>query len=228
MAAPRKGPFLLFAFLGFALLFSLGCWQVKRLHWKENLIAKLHTGHAQSLPQNPEELTFVRIKGYFGTPLPYYSLFHLMGRFHQRQPGYHILIPFTLENGKTVMVDLGWVKEKNNPSPGKIPAVLEGYVRFPKKHWFTPHHQEIKRGGHIGLYGFVDLDRMGFSLETKPLPFYIQAKAGEWQQDFPIKTIPQTITLRNKHLEYVVTWFSLAFTWLVFMGIFYRRNWLRG
>ena len=107
-----------------ALLIGLGDWQLRRLAWKEALIAAVETrAHAAPVDAPAEsdwprldpadyEYRRVRLAGVFDASrqvLVFRALAEPRGRYGG--PGYLVMTPLKLVNGATVLVDRGFVPE---------------------------------------------------------------------------------------------------------------------
>lgn len=135
-----KTPVIRRVFLGLMIAmpvisFVLGCWQVKRLNWKVNLIAKSENALVQpplaSIPPvlDPEvipefEYRRFRVKGHFD-----YSQEMFLGpRMKDGVAGYLVVCPFVrLEGGQPILVERGWIS-KDKVMPNKR-ADSKNYLR---------------------------------------------------------------------------------------------------
>lgn len=208
--------------------FGLGCWQVKRKAWKEDLISqlenKIHTAPV-NLPENLDDLLnmeyrSVIVKGKFLHDKELYmgprsfirpdGIQTQGGLFSQQDNtnGYLIITPFKLsKRGETILINRGWVpRNKLKPETrleGQINKEIEiiGVVRRGENRpQFSPDHK-----GNIFLYR--DLGRM--CAETGSDPIILDANYSSSTQNGPIGGQTR-VTLRNDHLSYLITWFSLS------------------
>ncbi len=223
MAAVRRfrpGLWLtLCSLISFALLIGLGVWQLQRLDWKTTMIAERAArleAPALTLPARivvPEalELRRVTLTGRFLD-----REFHLGGRSHRGEVGFHIVMPLLLEDGRTILVDRGWV-----PAPLRDPA------RRPESRPAGPVALQavLRSGGWKGRALFrpdnapqdnywiwLDLPQMAeqAALERPITALYAVALPAEGASDgLPIASAP-SLEIRNDHLQYALTWFSLA------------------
>src|ERR1700761_115844 len=102
----------------FAILISLGVWQIERLHWKLDLIAKIHAGLSAPPVALRDVLPFTDVAHVDAAD---YRRVHVHGAFANDQevrffttgdqglPVYHIVTPFDLDDGNTLIVDRGFV-----------------------------------------------------------------------------------------------------------------------
>ncbi|XP_052846062.1 LOW QUALITY PROTEIN: SURF1-like protein [Drosophila gunungcola] len=212
-----------------ATTFGLGCWQVKRKIWKEQLIKDLSKQLNTAPVDLPEDLSdlshmeyrMVKIRGRFlhekEMRMGPRSLIRpdgvetQGGLFSQRDSGngYLIVTPFQLaDRDDIVLVNRGWVSRKQVEPETRPLAQLKTEVELTAvvrkgeaRPQFTPDHK-----GNIYLYR--DLARMCAS--TGAAPVFLDATYDvQAAKNGPIGGQTR-VTLRNDHLSYLVTWFSLS------------------
>ncbi|XP_055308244.1 surfeit locus protein 1 [Sitodiplosis mosellana] len=208
--------------------FGLGVWQIKRKIWKENLIAELKKQSNKEPVDLPEDLTqlnsmeyqTVKVNGHFLHDKELYLGPRTLIESHENgkkggvltiapKSGYLVVTPFKL-NGReeTILVNRGWVsKNKKTPmsrSEGQIQGDVE-IVGVVRKHENRPQFMPKMKDDNLFLYR--DVNRM--SAITGAEPYYLDATVYSNISGGPIGG-QTTITLRNEHLSYVVTWFSLS------------------
>jgi surfeit locus 1 family protein len=205
------------------LCLALGAWQVERLHWKEALIAKRETALAAPPAGMPAslaeaaalELHRVVAAGVFLNDRE--ILLHAIGP--NGDIGFDVLTPLHEASGRVVFVNRGFVpvelKERARRRAGEPPGPVQvaGLLRLPpaqKPGWFRPDNQPDRNE-----WFWIDLPAIGAADGLADVaPFYLDADAtpnpGGWPQGGA--TLP---ALPNNHLEYAITWFSLAVAALV-------------
>ncbi len=225
-----------------AVLLGLGFWQLQRLAWKENLIAELAArgGAAPiALPQRlseADDLEFraVRLNG---RPLPVEPFFRGPTSL-KRQVGYHLLVPFQLDDGRQVLIDLGFLPVKTGDWAGELAAawrairpVLEGAPA-------AALDGILRRGGWQGsdflrpvndpatrVWHYVDLPAMAGRADLdQPLTAFYVVALSEGLADDRLTRVRPGVDLKNDHLEYALTWFSLAGVLVVIYLIFHWRK----
>jgi len=208
--------------------FGLGCWQVKRKAWKEQLIKELEQQtrlDPVALPDNWKQLSDmeyskVKVTGKFlhdkemlmgprSLILPNESE-RAGGLFSQRDTGngYLVITPFQLSNtGEIILVNRGWISRKQmHPSSrqeGQINDEIDlvGVVRKGEtRPQFTPDHKS-------DVFLYRDLDKMCSSTGAKPV--FLDATYEMTVPGGPIGGQTR-VGLRNEHLSYLITWFSLS------------------
>ena len=114
---PHKLFTSLFICSGTIILLLLGQWQLDRLVWKQSILVEIESkisGLPQSLPSDVKETVHKympiqlsgKIKG---------SFIKVMASQKFIGAGYRIIVPFQLETGSTILVDLGFIRHEFAP-----------------------------------------------------------------------------------------------------------------
>ncbi|WPH01403.1 COX1 assembly protein [Acrodontium crateriforme] len=210
--------------------FFLGCWQVQRLGWKSDLIAKFEDRLVRDpLPLPPvinpdavKDFDYRRIvtKGKWR-----HDKEMLIGpRLNDGEDGYLVITPLDRSSefegypgNTTVLVCRGWIpKNKADPSTRPLSRLdgevtVEGLLRQPwKKNSFTPDNKPAE-----GKWYFPDVYEMAnhagsqsIWVEETMRPDLI-ASYERADKGIPIGRAPE-VNLRNNHTQYIFTWFSLS------------------
>ena len=224
-----------FGIAGVGVLVWLGAWQAQRLIWKEALIARLElrlSAAPVALPALPDpqrdEFLRVRVNGRIGD-----RALHVLTSQKPWGPGYRVITTLTGAGGRAVLVDLGYVPQAAKDS-GVLPAgpiEVTGALYWPNEtDGFTP---EPDRAANIWFAR--DLALMAETLMAKTLmaetlmaetlgaePVLVVAEAhggGDWPRPLRLG-----VNQRNDHLQYAITWFSLALIWAVMGTMLVRRE----
>ncbi len=216
------GP-LLMALPALLILLGLGTWQMQRLAWKEDLIAKITARiHQPPVPlgevekQAPSDAEYARVKvgGTF-----HHEAEQLLWAPDPRQgPGYHVYTPLRLGDGRTILVNRGYVTEALKAPSARATGQVVGEVDVvgllrepPEPSIFNPDHDT-----RTGVWFWRDFEGMAEaalgSEADKAVRFFLDAEAepanpGGWPQGGTTR-----LTLPNRHLEYALTWYGLAAT----------------
>ena len=207
---------------GAAILVSLGIWQVQRLAWKEGVLADIEDRIAADPVPLPETLDTVR-DAYLpvevtGTLRPDY----LQVLVSQKTigAGYRIIRPMLHPEGD-ILIDLGFVSTKD-ASGLKFeegpPITIVGNLQWPQEiDSFTPD-PDLERN----IWFARDVGAMAEALDTRPI---LVVRRDAPQLGGPLSPLPvDTSAIPNDHLQYAVTWFSLAAIWAGMSLYFIRRG----
>ena len=213
--------FVLIGLGGAAILVSLGVWQMQRLAWKEGVLANIETRIAAepvSLPANPDPEADaylpVEVTGTLGA-----SYLQVLVSKKNAGAGYRIIRPMFLDNGD-VLIDLGFVATadagglKFEEGP---PLTIVGNLQWPQEvDKFTPEPDFENN-----IWFARDVEAMAEALNTRPI-LVVRREAP--QLGGPLSPMPvDTAAIPNDHLQYAITWFSLALIWVVMTFFFLRR-----
>lgn len=206
----RRSLFFVFIGIGGAvILLWLGFWQMQRLDWKLGVIDDIDARIAAdpvALPDLPDAAADahlpVSVSGTLDAPF-------LRVLVSQKDIGAGYRIISALDTGaRRVMIDRGFVPVARTDILRHAEAVnVTGNLQWPQEtDGFTP---EPDISGNIWFAR--DVDAMAQALDTEPV--LIVAKQTSFD-DAPVSPLPvDTAAIPNDHLQYAVTWFSLAAIW---------------
>jgi surfeit locus 1 family protein len=227
---PRLVP-TLFTIPALIILVGLGSWQVQRLHWKEGLIAqrdRMVAAPPIAPPQTLEaEQNQFRHVADDGVLLNDKEIF-LAAASEGGGSGYQVLTPLQEPDGRIIFVNRGFIplelKDPAKRAAGEPsgPVHIAGLLRVPpaeKPTFFLPNNRP-----DLDLWFWVDLPAMAKAVGVPDTaPFYIDAdktpNPGGWPQGGVTN-----LELPNDHLQYAITWFSLAIALVVIYVLYHRKN----
>lgn len=236
---PRIWPVVIATLVGFAILMSLGVWQVKRLAWKEALLAQLAANAAApavdlstayNMARAGSNVEFVRVS-FTGTYKN--DAWMKMLSSYQGGQGWTIITPAASADGWAVIVDRGKLpgQRLEHFDQPQGPQAIEGVLRtHPYGQGFFDPANDAK--GNMWYWWDVKgmLAASGLAADLKPFPFAVQLLPASTTAEFPRPEEPKA-DLANNHLGYAITWFGLALT-LLGVAAFYifdlrrrRRDW---
>lgn len=210
--------------LGVAVTVTLGIWQVERLAWKEDLIARLRTRLAAApvpLPIRAEwprldaaQAEFERVEFTATFLHDKEALVYTAGAgLHEGPtgPGYWVFTPARLADGATLLVNRGFVPEgRQDPvsrRDGLVTGSVEitGVLRWPEaRSVFTPADAPDRN-----LWFARDPDSIARAKGVSVPVFYVEQEAPPPPGGLP-RAGPLRPNLPNNHLGYALTWFGLA------------------
>ena len=197
---------------GVAVLLWLGFWQLDRLDWKEAKLAEIGTrmtADPVAVPEAASEAADnylrVRAEGRLVGPE-----IHVLTSKKFVGPGFLVIRKLELADGRAVLVDLGFVPEdqKTTDRP-EVEVAVTGNLLWPNEidPWFTP---EPDLPGN--RWFARDLPAMADTLGATPL--LIVASAVDPAAPPMPEPVRVAANVPNDHLQYAITWFSLAACWL--------------
>jgi len=218
---------------------SLGVWQLKRLEWKNALVANIEsrlTEEPLDLMQiesiadlNDLEYQRVRVRGSYDQDERHQIYLKprilvanqeslARGRTaHQNNTGVHVITPFNVsDTNLRILINRGWLAlqgrdsytdiENTKPEPGIVEVV--GCIR---KTDARPRYG-LKNNESLQEWALRDVEALSKVLHTAPI--FLDAEQNPNRTVGPIGG--QThLKIRNEHLNYAITWFSLAALTLV-------------
>lgn len=217
--------------IAFAVLVSLGTWQLQRKAWKDGIIARIEArAHGEpgalapeaSWPQwraEDDEFRRVAMTGRFlaDKEAPVHGL--MSGQRGAPLQGYYLFTPLERPDGSIVIVNRGFVPTElrdparrpdgpasGGPAPGEV--TVTGLVRAPERRtWFVPENDPSRNEWFVRDVAEIARAR---GLE-RVAPFIVDADAAPNPGGWP-KGGQTLLALPNAHLQYALTWFGLALT----------------
>ncbi|MGB2248706.1 MAG: SURF1 family protein [Alcanivorax sediminis] len=209
--------FLLLAAVAFAGFMALGIWQVKRLAWKEDLIARVDARvHAEpvSAPARADwttvneashEYLHVEVRGEYRP-----DAVSLVAAATEAGQGYWVMAPLQQADGRWVYINQGFVPQAERKAAEAGTFTPEGAVTV------TGLLRMSHPGGGV-LRDNVPAENRWYSRDVQAMaarqgiapvaPFFVDAaRTGE---ALPVGGLT-VIQFRNNHLVYAITWFALA------------------
>lgn len=206
-----------------AILLSLGTWQVQRLHWKEGLLATIDQRmHAPPVSLAEAERLFEETGDVDYVPVTVTGAFMHEGERHflatwKGQSGFYIYTPLRLEDGRSLLVNRGFVpygmKEASSRAEGQAggAVTVTGLARNPLAEKPSSIVPDNDVAGNI--FFWKDRDAMAASAGLPSghglVPFFLDADATPNPGGWPAGGVT-IVDLPNNHLEYAVTWYGLA------------------
>jgi surfeit locus 1 family protein len=210
---------VLFGLAGCGILVGLGTWQLQRLEWKQAVLAEIDSrivAEPVSLPVSPDPVADkylpAQISGVFtGEEL------HVLVSVKHVGPGFRIIGAFRTDDGRLILVDRGFVTIELKDSE-RLPGPMEitGNLHWPSEiDSYTPEPDFT-----TNTWFARDVPRMASALGTEPVLLVARSPTDPDLPPLPIDSegVP------NDHLQYAITWFSLALIWAVMTAYFLWRD----
>jgi surfeit locus 1 family protein len=216
------------------VLLALGSWQVKRLFWKEAILARIDQAEAAApvpLPEttSPEALSpFMKVSATGTFMYDEAALYGADVRTLASGPemGARMIVPMRETNGDVILVDRGWVPLSRSvpiDQPGGT-LTVSGYVRpGDSRHWFSVSDDPVAR-----RFFTLDPRSIGNAVgQPNARPFILvvlddnaaDEKPSRWPD--PARHLPRP---PNNHLSYAITWYGLAVALLVVFVVWAKRG----
>jgi cytochrome oxidase assembly protein ShyY1 len=239
--------FGVFTLVMIAAFVGLGLWQLQRRVEKHALIAALTERLAAAPVPLPsasawngltpahDEFRRVTLTATYA-PLPDAMVYSAGSAVREDagMPGTWAFLPARLASGETVVIDAGFVENTmqdravEDRAVAKLvtgaPVAMTGYLRFPesaglfapasspdKRLWFARDHLDMAKTLRWGQEG------------NKVAPFYVDLETPAPLNGIP-RPGPLQVHLRDEHLQYAVTWFTLAFAVAIAFAVWWHRR----
>jgi surfeit locus 1 family protein len=212
---------VVFGVLGTAILLSLGIWQLQRLAWKQEVLRAIESkilAPAVKIPQtvlpDAHSLLPVRAEGrYKGDTVRVLVSQKIYGA------GYRLITAFELVDGRTIMLDRGFTSVRSEiPSTPEGRGQVIGNLQWPQEiDSFTPENDLA-----ANIWFARDVARLADHLKAEPVLLVLRDSSFETEAATPLPKM--TANIPNDHMNYAITWFSLALIWLGMSGYFLYRS----
>jgi len=201
------------------ILITLGVWQLQRLEWKEDLIAKVAArqnldpvplDRALDEAEDLDALDYrpVTVTGFYD----HERELHVFAYRSELGVGYWIFTPLVRDDGTMVLVNRGFVPERLKSAVQRPESLTEGTVtveglaRLYEEPGLVPPADDPEDN----VYFTRIRERFLFALGLPDLaPVYVEAAAGQGESLYP-KGGQTQIDFPNNHFSYALTWFGFA------------------
>jgi len=210
--------FSIFVFIFISTFVVLGSWQLIRLNWKLELISQIEN----SLKNDPVDLSNHSLKNYLRIKtsgnLEFDKQIYLYNLNETGNPGFDVVTPIIIDK-KNYLLNRGWIpfnkkntQEINVLDSNNIIGILKKQLKanrfkpendISENYWFTLNRKDIFK--YTGK-------------KFSPFIIYLNSNL-----DIP-KTKTVTANISNNHKKYAITWFSLAFSIVVFYLYFRKKT----
>ena len=213
----NKFLFSVFVFIFISIFIALGCWQLVRLDWKNELLNKIDI----SLKKEPVDLIANRHEDYLKIKtsgvIDFEKQIYLYSLNEKGVPGFNVINPIIINN-ENFLLNRGWIpfdkkntQEINTFDDKIILGTLKKQIKASRfkpandiknNYWFTLDRNDIFKYTNKNFSPFIIY--LNNNLEL-PKPKII------------------TVNIPNSHKKYAITWFSLALS-IFFFYLYVRKN----
>jgi surfeit locus 1 family protein len=208
VSARRRWPAALALAVALAALLALGTWQVRRLAWKEALIAQVE-GRVHAAPVPPPRsvrgagdayLRVVATGRYLPLPNTY------VRAVTERGPGFWVLTPLRADDGRTILINRGFRPKRDAapPHPGLVRVVGLLRVTEPGGGFLQTNQPAAERWFSRDVAAIAARRRL-----ERVAPFFVDAESTAPGANAPIGGLT-VVRFPNNHLIYAITWYTLA------------------
>ena len=213
---PRIALPLITGLIGIAILVSLGTWQMQRLEWKRGILSEIESRIGGSYQQIPPLSTVIPERDRY-TPVA------LVGQIGEEEvlvlvsqkrvgAGYRVISPFSLNDGRRILLDRGFTPvDQRGADRSRLKEEIEVQGNL---HWPDDRTSSTPENDINGNTWFArDVALMAETLKTEPLLVIARNMS---PPDPGVTPLPvDTSGIPNDHLQYAITWYSLAVVWLI-------------
>lgn len=205
----------------FSLFLGLGIWQLVRLEWKLDLIARADARvHAEPVPApgpaawpginaRQHEYLHVRVRGRFLADGQ-----TLVRATTARGRGFWVLTPLHTQRGFIVLVNRGYLPSDASGAPSapvpppSQPVTVTGLVRMSEPDGWLLRPNDPQHGRWYSRDVAAIAADAGLPAR-KVAPYFIDADQSTTPREPPIGGMT-VVHFRNEHLPYALTWLALA------------------
>ena len=225
------------AVLAVTLFSGLGLWQLERAADKRAMIAALEGASGSPAEALPGDAAALRALAFRAV--------HIRGRFLERQflldnrllegrPGFDVLTPLVLSDGRVILVDRGWVPAgpQRQPQgqlapPSRQPVSVRGRLWLPQAGiGLGPALAPVEADGGDRVWPRmatrVEFPALEAALGRELIPAVVRADGDAPWLYRPRPLRPAFGPMR--HYGYAFQWFALALTVVIVSGVLLRRR----
>ena len=212
---------LIVGLIGTGILVWLGVWQVQRLAWKQDLLARIEAqigaepiALAKAVAPEFQRYAPVALSGRFGD-----GHVRMLASRKSIGPVHRVIRPFEVDGFGRVLVDTGWQRDGVDvqAAQGTVLTLIGNLDTPQEADGFTPAPDRA-----ANLWFARDVPAMAEALDTQPILVVLRDAP---ETDLGVTPWPvDTAGIPNDHLQYAITWFSLALIWGAMTGYFLLRT----
>jgi surfeit locus 1 family protein len=203
-------------FAGFS---GLGVWQLERLAWKRDLIARVdarvHAAPTEApgptawsrITASRDEYRRVRLTGVYENDKE-----TLVQAVTVKGPGFWVMTPFRTDAGYVVLVNRGFTPPELSAPASRAPGQIGGHASVTGLLRMSEPHGGFLRTNQPAAGRWYSRDVAAIAAArgvTPAAPYFVDADATPNNGGWPLGGLT-VINFRNSHLSYALTWFALA------------------
>lgn len=200
---------LVFGVIGCAILIGLGLWQLRRLDWKEQMLAQI---------QDSIEAPAVPLPARIDPSMKYLPVtvggtttgaeIDVLSGTKDSGGGYQIVSRFITDDGRAILVDRGFVPQQaRHAERGPTRLEIRGNLHWPDERGSATPAPNLDEN----IWFARDVPAMARQLDTLPVLVVASFVEGDAQGVEPIPVAIERVP--NNHLSYALQWFMIAAVW---------------
>ncbi|AJD44861.1 surfeit locus 1 family protein (plasmid) [Rhizobium gallicum bv. gallicum R602sp] len=216
--------------LSMAGFVALGLWQVERLSWKRDLIARIDQRvHAEPAPAPTGRAVHAADDEYrrvTATGTLQNSKETLVYASTELGPGFWVMTPLSLREGQTVLINRGFVPTDRRDPQTRPSGQLSGQVTITGLMRITEPKGSLLQSNDPASGRWYSRDVAAIAAEkhvADAAEYFIDADNTPNPGGLPIGGLTR-IVFANNHLVYAITWFGLALMVAGLLGFVIRSE----
>ncbi|MCZ0962110.1 SURF1 family protein [Paracoccus benzoatiresistens] len=200
---------LILGIVGCAILIQLGLWQLRRMEWKEDMIARIETGiDADPVPLPAKIDPSMKYLPVTVSGTTTGAEIDVLSHTREQGGGYQVVSRFITDDGRAILLDRGFVpQDLRHVERGPTRLVVRGNLHWPDEKGSATPEPNLDEN----IWFARDVPAMAEALDTEPVLVVASFVEGNAQGIAPIPVAVEGIP--NNHLSYAVQWFLIAATW---------------
>ena len=202
---------LILGVVGVAILVGLGLWQLQRLDWKREVLARIEAQMAAApapLPVQGETSEAGKYQPVAVMGRTVGPELHMLTGMKGIGPGYEVITAFETEEGRRILLDRGFLPEVGKDvARAPVELTVTGNLHWPEEASSNTPAPDLGRN----IWFARDVPAMAAHLGAEPVLVVARDVTGDAHGIIPVPV--STAGIPNDHLGYALTWFSLAGVW---------------
>ncbi len=213
---------ILLGAVGTAVLLGLGVWQLQRLAWKTEILAQIERkilAPAIDIPTQvaPATHDLLPVRG-TGQYIGDHTVRVLVSQ-KIYGAGYRLINAFELSDGRKIIVDRGFASVRAD-----MPAIPEGSGQVTGNLQWPQEIDSCTPDNDLAANIWFARDVRALSAYLQTEPILLVLRSSSFADDAATPLPKMSANIPNDHLNYALTWFSLALIWLGMSGYFLYRS----
>lgn len=214
-----RAAMLSFLLVATAAFVALGIWQVQRLAWKKDLVARVDARVSAAPVAAPGPDRWPRITAADDE----YTRLTISGRLLNDKeahvvavtelgPGYWVFTPLAMADGTIVLINRGFVTSERRDPANRVPGQIEGETTVTGLLRIADASNWILRKNDPGADRWYRRDPAEIAKARgldNVAPYFVDADATPNIGDWPVGGLTR-VRFSNSHLAYALTWFAMA------------------